>query len=90
MTKDLNTPYYPPAAAQASQQHSPQHTEDDVMAGLILKGSGSRFSTWNRESLEKLAEDALAELDATREELAVALKGWRNTLVTLTSKEKQF
>jgi hypothetical protein len=37
----------------------------------------SRFATWDRASLEKLAEELSAELIETKGELALALKFWR-------------
>jgi RNA-binding protein YhbY len=38
----------------------------------------SRFASWDRASLEKLAEELTAELIETKGELAIALKFWRN------------
>ena len=38
------------------------------------------FSTWDRETLNKFAQDAVDEIEALREELRVAIKAYRELL----------
>jgi hypothetical protein len=49
----------------------------EPMPGDFRPKIPSRFSTWDRKNLENLAEELVAELNETKEELRVALKGWR-------------
>jgi hypothetical protein len=39
------------------------------------------FATWDRETLNKFAQDAANELDALKEELRVALDAYRKLVV---------
>jgi hypothetical protein len=41
----------------------------------------NRFETWDRETLNKFAQDALDEIDALQEELRVALDAYRKLVV---------
>lgn len=47
--------------------------------------STTRFSTWDRTALEKLAEELTRELIDTKAELALALKFWRREVQKNTS-----
>jgi hypothetical protein len=40
----------------------------------------SRFASWDRRNLENLAEELVAELNETKEELRAALKHWRKAV----------
>ena len=40
----------------------------------------SRFASWERRNLERLAEELVAELNETKEELRVALKALRKSV----------
>lgn len=40
----------------------------------------SRFASWERRNLECLAEELVAELNETKEELRAALKHWRKAV----------
>lgn len=40
----------------------------------------SRFASWDRRNLERLAEELVAELNETKEELRAALKHWRKAV----------
>ena len=40
----------------------------------------SRFASWERRNLERLAEELVAELNATKEELRVPLKAYRKSV----------
>jgi hypothetical protein len=39
------------------------------------------FATWDRETLNKFAQDAASELEALKEELRVALDAYRKLVV---------
>ena len=39
------------------------------------------FATWDRETLNKFAQDAANELDALKEELRVALDAYRKLVI---------
>ena len=40
----------------------------------------SRFASWERANLEKLAEDLMAELKATQEDFRAAMDLWRQAI----------
>lgn len=53
----------------------------------VVHTDNSRFGTWDRRTLEKLAEAAIEEIEALKGELATALAGWRRAVVD-TAKNK--
>lgn len=50
------------------------------MVGDFRPKIPSRFASWERRNLECLAEELVAELNETKEELRAALKHWRKAV----------
>jgi hypothetical protein len=62
------TPSHPPAAGFSAPFPARRSN---------IPATTTRFSTWDRTALEKLAEELTRELIDTKAELALALKFWR-------------
>jgi hypothetical protein len=59
---------------------SAEKLSDTLNTGLYGPKIPSRFASWERRNLENLAEELVAELNETKEELRAALKHWRKAV----------
>ena len=76
----MNTePYLKPKsiAELAAEINAAAKADRTPMPPDIYGVNRTRFASWDRINLERLAEELVAELNETKEELRAALKHWR-------------